>query len=153
MPREGELIDFQEFTLAAELYAESKKIHFSQGDISNLKNIFTGYDVIVAQSVLEQSYDPALFLAHVHNRLNAEGLLVIISDYQFTEKITEKAKWLGGQKVNGENVTGFEALTALLSKNLTLIHEQELTQIIKTDTRHFSVTNSHLTIWQLNDNN
>jgi 5-histidylcysteine sulfoxide synthase/putative 4-mercaptohistidine N1-methyltranferase len=153
MPREGELIDFKEFTLATELYAESKKIHFSQGDISNLKNIFAGYDVIVAQNVLEQSYDPALFLAHVHNRLNAEGLLVIISDYQFTEKITEKTKWLGGQKINGENVTGFEALTTLLDKNLTLINEQELTQIIKTDTRHFSVINSHLTIWQLNDNN
>ncbi|MEY8200059.1 MAG: 5-histidylcysteine sulfoxide synthase, partial [Colwellia sp.] len=153
MPREGELIDFHEFTLPTGLHVESNDIHFSQGDISNLKNIFIGYDVIVVQNVLEQSYDPALFLAHIHQRLNAQGLLVIISDYQFTEKTTEKVKWLGGQKINGENVTGFEALTTLLSKNFILVNEQEMTQIIKTNKRHFTVVQPHLTIWQLNEGN
>lgn len=153
MPREGELIDFHEFTLPIELQEQSKNIHFSQGDIGNLKNIFAGYDVIIAQNTLEQSYDPALFLAHVHQRLNAQGILVIISDYQFTEEVTDKTKWLGGQKINGENLTGFEALTALLSKNFTLVDEQEVTQIIKTNTRHFTVVQPHLTIWQLKDDN
>lgn len=153
MPREGELIDFHEFSLPTQLQEESKKIHFSQGDIGNLKNIFTGYDVIVAQNVLEKSYDPALFLAHVHQRLNAQGILVIISDYQFTEEVTDKTKWLGGQKINGENLTGFEALTALLSKKFTLVIEQEVTQIIKTNTRHFAVVQPQLTIWQLKEDN
>ena len=153
MPREGELIDFHEFTLPRALHDESNKVHFSQGDISNLKDIFTGYDVIVAQSVLEQSYDPALFLECIHQRLNAQGVLIIISHYDFDEKITERSKWLGGHKVDGENMTGFDAMTNILSKNFTLLEEQVATQIIKTNTRHFNVLQPHLTIWQLHQHN
>ncbi|MBU2894545.1 5-histidylcysteine sulfoxide synthase [Colwellia sp. D2M02] len=149
--REGELLGFNEYSLPDTLREESQNIHFIQGDLCNLKTIFTGYDVIVVQNVLEKSYDPKLFLDQVHQRLNFNGLLVIISSYDFDEQFTDKAKWLGGKKINGENVTGFEALSESLSKYFTLLDKQTLTQVYEKRQRHFTVVQPQLTVWQLNN--
>jgi 5-histidylcysteine sulfoxide synthase/putative 4-mercaptohistidine N1-methyltranferase len=149
MPREGDISDFHELVLHERLCDSASNISFSQGDIANLKNIFSGYDMILAHNVLEKSYDPELFLSNVHSRLNAGGLLAIVSDFAFDEQVTNKQKWLGGQKINGENVTGFEALSLLLSKQFTLINEQSLIRTSMEDKRHFYLTKPHLSIWQL----
>ena len=149
LPREGELVDFYEFNLPKAFHAKVKNIHFSQGDMNNLKEIFSGYDVIIVQNILEQSYDPALFLENVHQRLNQGGQLIIISTYQFDQQVTDRSKWLGGQKINGENVTGFDALTEIMSKRFTLTSQVDLTRLLQTSQRHSHVTQPQLSIWQL----
>jgi 5-histidylcysteine sulfoxide synthase/putative 4-mercaptohistidine N1-methyltranferase len=153
MPREGELSDFHEIVLNEQLLSTAKNINFSQGDIANLKTLFTGYDMVLAHNVLEKSYDPELFLSHVHSRLNTGGLLAVVSDYAFDEQMTNKNKWLGGQKINGENVTGFETLSLLLSQQFTLVEEQTLIRTLMKNNRHFSLTKPHLSIWKIKDIN
>ena len=153
MPREGELSDFYELSLNEELLCSADNIDFSQGDIANLKSIFSGYDMILAHNVLEKSYDPELFLSTVHSRLNAKGLLAVISDYGFDEQVTNKHKWLGGQKINGENVTGFEALSSLLSKQFILMEEESLICSQMQNNRNFSLTKPQLSIWKIKDAN
>ena len=146
---EGDIVSFNEVTLDdLALSNDGNQLHFSQGDASNLKAIFTGYEVILAQHVIEQNYDPKLFLSTIHQRLVADGLLIIVSDYNFSEKQTIKEKWLGGKKVNGENLSGFDGLSEQLHQHFNLVDQQELSRVLKENQRNFNITNTHMTIWQ-----
>ncbi|MDX2370755.1 MAG: 5-histidylcysteine sulfoxide synthase [Colwellia sp.] len=146
---EGDIVDFYEFNLIDVELPCSQNILFSQGDVSNLKAVFKGYDVILAQHVLEQNYDPRSFLQEVHSRLNAKGLLIVVSSYDFDEQQTSKDKWLGGLKINGENVTGFDGLSLALTPYFNLLEQQQLTRTIKVNRRSFTLSFPHLSVWQL----
>jgi len=149
LENEGDIVDFHEVKLTDVDLPRGDNIHFSQGDASNLKSIFSGYDIILAQHVLEQSYDPRLFLKKVHQRLNANGLLIVVSNYHFDEQQANKSTWLGGIKVNGENVTGFDGLSAILTPHFTLLEQHQLTRTLKINQRNFELSFPHLTVWQL----
>ena len=149
LANEGDIVDFYEVSLADVDLPCSENVHFSQGDASNLKAIFKGYDVILAQHALEQSYDPRLFLQTIHQRLNGKGLLIIVSSYEFDEQQTAKNNWLGGIKVNGENFTGFDGLSAQLIPNFNLIKQHQLTRPIKINRRNFTLSFPQLSVWQL----
>lgn len=149
MPHEGETVDFHEITLNSDVLKSAGKIQFSQGDTCNLKDLFTGYDVVIANSVLEKSYHPQLFLKNIQQRLNPNGLLIVLSDYHYTEQTTEKTKWLGGIKVNGENVTSFEGMSNILADKFSLLAQQQLTQMTKVNQRKIIVSFPELSVWQL----
>ncbi|WDE08117.1 5-histidylcysteine sulfoxide synthase [Thalassomonas viridans] len=147
---EGDIVDFKEIFLSNLGLEQGKdKIDFCQGDAANLKAIFTGYDLVLAQQVLESSYDPRLFLTNIRQRLKPGGLLVLVSDYSFTEEVTDKSKWLGGIKVNGENVTGFDGLQQCLTGRFTLLEQQEITRVLRSNRRHYQVSELQLTVWRL----
>lgn len=151
LKNEGEITEFKEVSLASLAIKKSNNsIHFSQGDAANLKVKYAGYDVILAQNVLEQSYDPALVLASMHDRLKNQGLLIITSDYNFDESITAKNKWIGGLKVNGENVSGFDGLSEQLSKHFSLLEQHELPRVLVNNKREYIVSNIHYTVWKKN---
>jgi len=76
-------------------------------------------------------------------------LLIIVSSYDFNEQQTAKNNWLGGIKVNGENVTGFDGLSSLLAPNFNLLEQHQLTRPIKTNRRNFTLSFPQLTVWQL----
>ncbi len=149
LENEGDIVDFHEVDLQKADLPCSENIHFSQGDASNLKNIFTGYDAVLAQHVLEHNYEPRIFLQQIHQRLKANGLLIIVSSYDFDEQQTSKENWLGGIKVNGENVTGFDGLSLLLAPHFTLLEQHQLTRVLKNNRRHFTLSFPQISIWQL----
>ena len=121
LPEEGEIVSFHQANLQElGLDAARSKVEFLQGDLSNLKPIFSGYDLILLDTTLERSYNPAAFLKSVHERLNDGGFLVIASTYDWQTQFTEKAHWLGGYKQDGENVETLETLHQLLDQNFTL---------------------------------
>ena len=149
LEKEGELINYYELTLENLGLDYFNNIQFSQGDASNLKKSFKDYNVILVQHVLEQSYDPRQFLQTVHQRLQPQGLLIIVSSYHFDEQHTAKNNWLGGMKVNGENVTGFEGLSTQLTSRFSLLTQQTLTRYIQINQRNFTLSFPHLSVWQL----
>jgi 5-histidylcysteine sulfoxide synthase/putative 4-mercaptohistidine N1-methyltranferase len=154
---QGEIVRYNEVSLATvnhdndaiRKYAD--KVFFSQGDISNLKDVFTGYDIVFVQHALEQSYHPLAFLKTINERLNKGGLLIIASNYHFDENITEKSKWLSGIKVNGENVIGIDGLTAALSKQFLLVGQQEFICIETTNQRNAKLSNTEVSVWKLKE--
>ncbi len=149
LENEGDIVDFHEVNLVDVKLPCSKNIHFRQGDTSNLKDVFKGYDVILAQHVLEQSYNPRLFLQSVQRRLNDNGLLVVVSNYDVNEQNTSKENWLGGLKINGENVTCFDGLSLLLEPHFNLLEQHQLTRAIKINRRNFTLSFPQLTVWKL----
>ena len=150
LKNEGDIVEFKEISLNNLDINPLKNIYFSQGDASNLKAKYGQYDVILAQHVVEKSYDPALFLSGVHQRLNSKGLLIVASDYSFNENVTDKNKWIGGLKINGENVTGFDGLLERLATNFTLVDEHEIPKLLVNNKRQHIMSSIHVTVWQLN---
>ena len=149
---EGDIVSFNEISLSSiGIDSPVNNINFLQGDAVNLKPFFNGYDVILLQQVLEKSYDPKKLLKNIHQRLNKRGVLVVVSDFCFDEKITDKRNWLGGVKVNGENVTGFDGLSAKLHAHFTCLETTDLTQVVTINSTTSMSISLQVSVWKLND--
>jgi putative 4-mercaptohistidine N1-methyltranferase len=124
------------------------KAELLQGDACNLKSIFAGYDLVLAANLIDRLYDPKLFLALIHERINQGGLLVIASPYTWLEEHTKKESWLGGIKKDGENVTTLDGLKAILDPYFDLMTTpQQVPFVIRETSRKFQHTLSDVTIW------
>lgn len=147
---EGSLHTIQERTLT-ELGLEktTQKVEFLQGDACNLKPRFTGYDVIMATNLIDRLYEPRLFLDHIHERINNNGLLVLTSPYTWLEEYTQKQHWLGGYSdENGNAVTTLEGLQSTLHNHFELVHTQNVEFVIRETPRKYQHSISQMTIWR-----
>ncbi len=147
---EGAITSIQERTLAAlDLEATASKVEFWQGDACNLKSKFTHFDIILATNLIDRLYDPKLFLSHVHERINANGLLVLTSPYTWLEEYTKKENWVGGfTNEQGEEVSTLDGLKALLVPQFTLLNGQDVEFVIRETPRKYQHSIAHMTIWK-----
>ncbi len=110
-PDEGELVHFREINETALGFdLLSPKVEFWQADASNLKAQFTGYDLILLNDMIDETYDPVGLLSKIHKRLNPGGILVVASAFNWNEEQIRQRKTLGGIRVDGEPVRSIEAL-------------------------------------------
>lgn len=147
---EGELLAYRERTLAElGLEAVAHKLSFMQGDACNLKPVLTGYDLIIAANLIDRLYDPALFLNHVHERLNAGGVLMVASPYTWLTEHTARAHWVGGFKKDGENYTTLDGLKERLGAHFDMLGEPCEVPFVIRETRHkFQHSLSEVTLWR-----
>jgi len=147
---EGELVSYHEKSLAEFGLADVRdKVEFWQGDAHNLKDRFTGYDLVLACNLIDRLYDPALFLDRIAGRIDPGGLLVILSPYTWLAEFTPPEKWLGGRKVDGENVTTLEGLHAALEPGFAPVGEpRDVEFVIRETRRKFQHSVSQLTAWR-----
>jgi hypothetical protein len=75
--------------------------------------------------------------------------LVLTSPYTWLQEFTERDKWLGGIKVNGENQSTLDGLKARLSSQFKLLSVQDLPFVIRETQRKFQHCVAQMTIWQL----
>ena len=150
LPEEGELVSWHERTLAElGLDGVRGKVEFFQGDACNLKDIFSGYDLIVAANLIDRLYAPARFLSTVHERLNPGGLLLIASPYTWLEEHTKREEWLGGFKESGENRTTLDGIKERLAPHFRLLGApQDVPFVIRETKRKFQHTLSEVTLWE-----
>ncbi len=147
---EGELVSYKERSLASLGWDNSKStVEFYQGDACNLKANFSGYDLILTANLIDRLYDPAKLLSTIQTRLNPGGLLIIASPYTWTTEHTEKKRWLGGYKKDGENFTTLDGLKELLGRHFKLIQEPtSVPFVIRETKRKFQHSLSEVTIWE-----
>lgn len=149
---EGELCDYHNATLENMNVTEemAKKIQFLQGDACNLHRHLTQFDLIIAANLIDRLYDPEIFLQHIHERLNSQGILVITSPYTWLEDYTKKSKWLGGFKQNGESVSTLTGIEKILSPRFTMMGEpQDVPFVIRETQRKFQHTVAQVSVWRL----
>ena len=151
LPDEGEIVSFHQKHLKDfDLDDVRDKVEFMQGDLSNLKAIYSGYDLIVLDSMLERTTAPAKFLKEVHQRLNPGGFLVISCTNDWRKEYTAKENWLGGYKENGENVTTMDSLTSILGEHFEQIGETtDLPFVIRKTKRTFDHNVAEVSVWEL----
>ncbi len=147
---EGDLVSYKERSLAnLDLNNVKGEVEFFQGDACNLKPIFSGYDLILAANLIDRLYDPVKLLSTIQTRLTAGGLLLIASPYTWLAEHTEKKRWLGGYKKDGENFTTLDGLKELLGQHFKLIKEpQTVPFVIRETKRKFQHSLSEMTIWE-----
>lgn len=147
---EGDLLLYREQRLASfGLEENANKVEFMQGDACNLKAAYNHYDLVLAANLLDRLYDPILFLQHIHERINAGGLLVLASPYTWLEEHTDRANWLGGFKKDGESFSTLDGIKSVLNPHFQLI-EGPFSQafVIRETRRKFQHTLSEVTIWE-----
>ena len=82
---------------------------------------FFNFDVVLAANLIDRLYDPAAFLTTIHARINPGGFLIILSPYTWLPEYTPKDSWIGGKRVDGENVTTKDGLEVILSPWFDLV--------------------------------
>ena len=149
LPEEGEIVSFHRRISGNSASTEPETSQVHAGQHINMKDLFSGYDLILVDSTLESAYNPRKFLEGVHNRLNPNGLLIIASSYGWDESKTDRDQWLGGFKVDGENTTTVDALQSLLSPNFNRIAEPiDVEQVIRKTRRTYDHNVIQVTIWE-----
>ncbi|HAU06631.1 MAG TPA: putative 4-mercaptohistidine N1-methyltransferase, partial [Gammaproteobacteria bacterium] len=122
---------------------------FMQGDACNLKPVYQQYDLVLAANLIDRLYEPALFLTTIHERMNVGGVLMITSPYTWLEAHTSKENWVGGRKVDGENVSTFEGLKQMLSAHFELLAAPtSVPFVIRETSRKYQHSLSEVTLWR-----
>ena len=146
---EGELQSFQEVSLNNYGLKHIKdKVQFWQADACNLKPDYNGYDLIIALDILDELYDPEIFLKSLGDRLNDRGILIISSTYSWKEDITPRNKWLGGYKMYNQNFTTLEGIKKILCKDFKLLETRDIPLVIQENTRNYQYNISEMSIWE-----
>lgn len=153
LPEEGELVSYYERHLDSLGLAETaQRVEFWQGDACNLKDIFGGFDLILAANLIDRLYAPRRFLEGVAARLNPGGLLVLASPYTWLEEYTKRSEWIGGFKRDGESHTRLDGLKEVLGRDFNLIDApQAVPFVIRETRRKHQHTLSEVTIWKRKD--
>lgn len=147
---ENELVHYREIVIDSHLQEIAKeKIVFLQDNANNLKPIHSGFDVIIANNVLEELNNPIQFLQTIHQRLHKHGILILTSSYNWKKNNIPAENWLGGYKKDGEPVTGLDAIKENLQNTFVLLHKPfDLQKIAYISTRESSVQRCEVSIWQ-----
>ena len=147
---EGDVTTCHEARLAElGLDRTAERVEFFQGDATNLKPQFTGYDLVLAANLIDRLYDPRRFLETIHERLKRGGILVITSPYTWLEEFTKKENWLGGFRKGGEPCMTIDALGELLGPHFVMLDApQNVEFVIRETRRKFQHTVAELTAWE-----
>lgn len=147
---EGELVSYHERRLDTLGLSETAgQVEFWQGDACNLKDVFTGFDLILAANLIDRLYSPRRFLDDVARRLNPGGLLVLASPYTWLEEHTKREEWIGGFKKDGESYTTLDGLKDHLGDRFELVQgPQAVPFVIRETRRKHQHTLSELTVWK-----
>ncbi len=147
---EGDVVSCHEARLS-ELGLEgvAGQVEFFQGDATNLKPQFSGYDLVLAANLLDRLYDPRRFLETIHERINLGGILVMTSPYTWLEEFTKKENWLGGFRKGGEPYMTLDALGELLGPHFVMRDAPRNVEFVLRETRRkFQHTVAELTVWE-----
>ncbi len=147
---EGEVVSYHEARLSdTGLERVARRVEFFQGDATNLKPQFAGYDLVLAANLLDRLSDPRRFLETIHERLKIGGVLVITSPYTWLEEFTRKEDWIGGIRKAGEPYMTLDGLRDLLGPHFRMLSEpQNVEFVIRETRRKFQHTVSEVTAWE-----
>lgn len=150
LPEEGDLVSYHEAKLdELDLAGVKDRVEFAQGDATNLKPLFSGYDLILAANLLDRLSDPKRFVETIHERLNSGGILVITSPYTWLEEYTRKENWLGGFRYAGEPYTTLDGLRDHLSSRFEMLGQpRDVPFVIRETARKFQHCVSQVTVWE-----
>lgn len=149
-PGEGEICEYRQVTLEDfELQPLVKKVKFLQADFANMKNIFSGYDLILLNDIVDRIYQPKELISQLHRRMNDNGLLVLATSWDWDEKYTKAENWLGGFRSSAEPVRAIETVEELLKEHFSKTdHHASLLSVHRINIRKSIVKMIEVTVWR-----
>lgn len=149
-PEEGDVLKYRQVTLEDfDLKPLTNKVKFLQSDFANLKNVFSGYDLILLNDILDRIYQPMELLAQLHRRMNDEGILVIATAWDWDGKFTKPENWLGGYRSSAEPVRGIETVEGLLKEHFVKLDSTAtLPSVFRLNQRKSTLKEIEVTVWK-----
>lgn len=149
-PEEGELCSYHQPTLEQFGFRDlTGKVEFFQADASNMKPIFTGYDLILVNDILDQMYNPRIFLQSIGQRLNENGILVIATGFDWQPQFTKPENQIGGYRHAGEQIWGIDDMKSLLDNTFVQVGKPEqMLSILRQNRRKSKLKELQVTVWQ-----
>ena len=149
-PEEGEICGYRQVTLEDfDLKPLVRKVKFLQADFENMKNIFSGYDLILLNDIVDRIYQPKELIAQLHRRMNDNGLLVLATSWDWDEKYTKTENWLGGYRSSAEPVRAIETMEELLQEHFLKTEDQtSLVSVHRINKRKSLVKNVEVSVWR-----
>jgi 5-histidylcysteine sulfoxide synthase/putative 4-mercaptohistidine N1-methyltranferase len=146
---EGDLFDEKTVSLKDfDLEQTQDKVTFMQGDACNLKDLYSGYDLIFCSNLIDRLYYPQKFLDDIPNRVNNGGMLVLLSPYTWLEDYTPKENWLGGYIKDNKEIKTLDTLKENLQGEFELVDTIDVPFVIKETNRKYQHTLSQMSIWK-----
>jgi 5-histidylcysteine sulfoxide synthase/putative 4-mercaptohistidine N1-methyltranferase len=149
-PEEGELVTFLEKRSSEFGLDDARdRVEFFQADACNLKDVYTGYDLVLAANLIDRLYSPRKFLSSIHERINPGGLLVITSPYTWLTEFTERGEWIGGFRKDGEPYSTLDALEDILGPHFRRLGEPlDIPFVIRETRRKHQHSVAEMTVWE-----
>ncbi len=147
--KEGDI--FEEKTISLKdfgLEQTKNRVSFMQGDACNLKDIYTGFDLVFCSNLIDRLYNPKKFIDEIPSRINENGLLVLLSPYTWLEDYTPKQNWLGGFIKDNKEVDTLSSLKEFLKDEFELLAVEDVPFVIKETARKYQHTISQMSIWK-----
>eukprot|EP01134_Creolimax_fragrantissima_P004534 CFRG4534T1 len=120
--REGEIYDFRE--LSAQKCGITQdmisKVQLIQSNPNNMYARLKGYDLVIVSDICRIAY-PVQFLSSIHTRMCESSLLVVFSSNDWNTSTSSVTDWVGGHKVDGENVFTDAGTEAALRTNFSKV--------------------------------
>lgn len=150
---EDDLVFYRELVLAETGLGTGKEhIVFMQENANNIKPLYKGYDLIVVPNLLEELTNPVAFLEHIHERLNAGGILIMASTYDWAINAIAKEYRPGGFKRDGEPVTSLDGIKSILESQFILEQSPvDVPYILRKTSRCSEIRMSEVTVWKKKD--
>lgn len=149
LPDEDELVYYHDIQLSDFGLTKMDNLQFMQADANNLKAIYSGFDVILAINLLEELYAPDRFLENINERLNADGILILGSTYDWEKNNIKRKHWPGGYKKDAEPLSSFEGIKNILQDKFKLIAEPVNVPAAKRiSSRNIELTVSEISVWR-----
>lgn len=119
------------------------RIDFRRCDPSSLPADYVGFDAVVLSDVITRLPSPSALLSRMYGPrglVAPRGLLLVLSAFDWSERVTPKELWLGGYvDESGSPVSSEDSLRSALAPEFQLLQKRDLPMVIRHDNRRFEI--------------
>jgi SAM-dependent methyltransferase len=106
------------------------------------------FDVVILDSILTRLRQPLEVLNSLSSFVRPGGLVIITSNNDWDPSITPRNSWLGGFKMNGEDVSTLHMLNYALKKKFTMVESCDLAKLSREHTRRYVLDVLEASFWR-----
>jgi putative 4-mercaptohistidine N1-methyltranferase len=124
---------------------------FMQDDCANLSADVLAhgpFDVVLVDNLLCLLRQPLELLQHLGDYVRANGLLIIASNNDWDPAVTPRNNWVGGFKMNGEDMNTLHMLKYHLGKTFALLESVDVPKLTRSHARRFVLEILETSVWR-----
>jgi formylglycine-generating enzyme required for sulfatase activity/SAM-dependent methyltransferase len=107
-----------------------------------------GFDVVVVDDLLTKQRQPLDLVQRLATYVRRGGLLIITSSNDWSPVVTPRNSWLGGFKMNGEDVPTLAMLRHVLKRAFAPLESCDLSRLSRAHARGFRLDVLEASIWR-----
>jgi SAM-dependent methyltransferase len=128
--------------------AASLRAGAAAGKASTAAGAAGGFDLVVVDDVLTELRQPLDLVRRLRAYVRAGGVVVIASSNDWRPEVTPRNSWLGGFKMNGEEMSTLHILKFHLKREFDFLETVDLARMSRENHRCFRMDVLEASIWR-----